>query len=563
MLTQLYIKDFALIDELTIAFGPGLNILTGETGAGKSIIIGALSLLLGVRTKTDVIRKGASKAVAEGQFDMSLLAPGSVLQDMLDEGSDEMLLRREVHQNGRTRAFINDSPISNTQLASIGDLLIDLHGQHEHQSLLKTERHISYLDNYGIDRVLLSQIKDSYKTFRSLNQKLDALRQKNQLLREKQELLSFQVNEIGTANLEVGEESGLEQEERILTNTERLFRASKGLSEILYDGEGAVTEKLSDAESTLAGLTTVDEVFSKWAQDCTSARLAVEEIVKHFQAYVARVEFDPDRLEEIRERLGLISRLKKKYGETLEEVLSFYESAKKDLDTVDNIKEDITVLENEIEKERKHLAKECQTLSMKRREIAVTLEGDTVASLSELGLKNGIFRIDVHPNESEQGDIHIGDRSYVVTARGIDSAEFNISLNPGEDVKPLATVASGGEVSRIMLALKTVLADADEIPMMVFDEIDTGISGRIASVVGRKLKDVSSKHQVVCITHLPQIAAMGDHHFAVEKVVTDGRSTTTVRLLGSDERVDEIAKLLGGETVSEAALQSARELLEA
>lgn len=561
MLKSLYIKDYALIDEMSVDFGPGLNILTGETGVGKSIIIGALSLLLGERSKTDVIRQGASKAVVEGIFEVARSLRWETLGDQIALDKNGLLLRREVHDSGRSRAFANDSPISNTLLSSIGDLLIDLHGQHAHQTLLNAVRHLDYLDNFGVDGALLSYVKNSYKKYRSLKTKLDSLRNKESFLREKQELLQFQVQEIGRADPKIDEEEQLELEERILRNSERLFEASKQLAELLYDGEGSVSEKLTASQDILSGLTGVDKLFEKWVKECESARIAVEEVVGSIQTYVSKVEFNPQRLEEVRERLGLLSRLKKKYGGAMERVLTFYEEARKELDRVENIESDISKAATALEDERVRLSQHCGALSELRAKTASELENRVVSALGELGLKNGVFRIHVGPKENPEG-IHMGERRYAVTNRGVDSAEFFISLNPGENPKPLIQVASGGEISRIMLALKTVLAESDEIPVMVFDEIDTGISGRIASVVGKSLKDVSKKHQVICITHLPQIASKGDRHFCVEKKVTADRSRTTVRILDDEGRVHEIAKLIGGEKVSEAAIQSARELLE-
>ncbi len=561
MLKKLYIKNYALIDELNVAFRPGLNILTGETGAGKSIIIGALSLLLGEKAKIDVIRQGASVAVVEGIFDVPPSLKSESVNDQIRIDGNELLLRREVHDSGRSRAFSNDSPISNALLSKIGDLLVDLHGQHAHQTLLKIDRHLDYLDNFGVDAGLRDRVKESFKRFRSLNTDLEALKQKEALLREKRELLEFQVREIAKAGPKEGEEGELELEERILRNTERLFQASNQLTNLLYDGEGSVSEKLSVAETALGELTQVDSVFEKWLKECTSARIAVEEIINHVQTYVSKVAFNPERLEEVRDRLGLFSRLKNKYGGSMENVLRFWEESKKNLEQIETLGDQIDKMTAESEKEKAELSGLCDELSTLRRGVASDLDEKTVDTLEELGLKDGVFRIVLKPKENPQGPVQIGDQNYTVSNRGIDTAEFLISLNPGEDPKPLVQVASGGEISRIMLALKTVLAEADEIPVLVFDEIDAGISGRIAHVVGRNLKNVSQKRQVICITHLPQIASMADFHFCVKKVVKGNRSRTTIRPLKKEERVMEIAKLIGGEKVTESAIQSARELL--
>lgn len=562
MLRQLYIKDYALIDEIIIEFKSGLNILTGETGAGKSIIIGAMSLLLGERAKRDVIRKGASMSVVEGLFSVPDTDRWIPFAEQIETHDDGLLLRREVHESGRTRAFANDSPISNTLLAEIGDLLVDLHGQHAHQTLLKVDRHLDYLDNFDISKDLIEQVRHSYKRFLSLNSELETLKERERLLKEKKELLEFQVHEIAVADLQIDEEENLEREERILKNSERLFQASEELSQILYAGENSAVEKLSFAENTLSGLKGVDRQFGKWAQECESARIAVEEIVNAVQIFVSKVEYNPQRLEEVRERLGLLSRLKKKYGGSLEEVLRFLAESKNELDQMESIGDRIEKAERELEEENLTLAKHCEALSKKRHDSASRLEKCTVKALEELGLKSGKFKIRLQTRENPEGRLRIGNRQFSVTQRGIDQAEFFISLNPGEDPKPLTKIASGGEISRIMLALKAVLAEADEVPVLVFDEIDTGISGRIASVVGNNLHEVSRRRQVICITHLPQIAAKGEHHFSVEKQVIDNRSVTTIRVLDEEERIGEIAKLIGGERVSDSAIDSAKELLK-
>ena len=561
MLKKLIIKDYALIDQLCIEFGPGLNILTGETGTGKSIIIGALSLLLGERTGSDIIRQRADVAVVEGWFDIPASFRWELIDAKLDKNQDELLLRREVHRSGRSRAFANDSPIPNTVLAAIGDLLIDLHGQHAHQTLLHERYHLDYLDNFGIEKGLLQQLKESYARFKSLTTELKTLQGKETILQEKLELLEFQVQEIDKATPQEGEEQALELEDRKLRNSEKLFQAAKMLNELLYDGEGSVSERLSTAETSLAGLTDVDPVFEKWIKEAESARIVAEEIAKGFQSYISKIEFDPERLEEIRERLGLFSRLKKKYGGSIQQVLEFRSNAKKELDQIETLEKDIGRITEELSDERDRLALTCQKVSQLRVDLSSELAEKTLEALSELGLKNGIFKVRILQNENDDGPIPIESKRYTVSSRGIDTAEFLISLNPGEEPKPLSKIASGGEISRIMLALKTVLAEADEIPVLVFDEIDTGISGRIARVVGKNLRDVSIKHQVICITHLPQIASMGDIHFRVDKEVVDKRSRTTIRRLQQDEQVVEIAKLIGGEKITESALQSARELL--
>lgn len=560
MLKQLLIKDYALIDHLTISFGPGLNIMTGETGAGKSIIIGALGLLLGERAKTDIIRQNQPVAVVEGTFQLSDDFDSSDFQEYLNNNRD-LLLRREIHSSGRSRCFINDSPVSNTILSKLGDLLIDLHGQHEHQALLKTDRHLDYLDNFGVDRSIREKIKETFKTYQSLSKQLESQREKETFLKEKRDLLEFQVQEIETVNPEPGEESTLEAEEKILRNTEKIHQSASEIAELLYDGENAVAERLARTEKILAGLKEVDQPFENWLNHCESARIAVEDIAKQFQAYAAKIEFSPQHLEEIRERLGQFSRLKKKYGGEMDQVFEFYEKTKKELNQIQTIDSEIKNLEDELNLAVASLTKDVRKLSEVRMAAADQLEKRVVSALEELGLKNGKFEIHITQKESDSSPIIIDNKRCSVTSKGIDHVEFYISLNPGQDCKPLAQIASGGEISRIMLALKTVLAESDDVPIMVFDEIDTGISGRIARVVGNKLEDVSSRHQIICITHLPQIASMGRSHISVRKMVRDNQSRTTVKTITDQDRIKEIAQLLGGEQVTESVMQSARELL--
>lgn len=561
MLKRLYIKDFALIDELEVQFSSGLNILTGETGTGKSIIIGALSLLLGDRASADVVRQGRDKAVIEGLFQRPVNIDGDDFQIDFDNSPDGLLLRREVHATGRSRAFANDSPISNTILSSIGDLLVDLHGQHQHQTLLHVQKHIDYLDNFGLSQQERESLSSTYKQYRSISNKLKSLRDQEIQLNEKRELLEFQVTEISNAQLQENEEDALELEERQLRNSEKLFQVAKQLEDVLYSGEGSVSEKLSFAQNTLSGMVNIDESIGKWVQACESARISIEDVAKSFQTYVSKIEYNPQRLEEVRERLGLFSHLKKKYGVSIEEVLSFYEQAKVSLGQIETVGDEIKELESQRLDHEKILVDLCQSISIKRQSATETLCHQTEIALKDLGLKGGIFRINLDRNEVQSGGLKIGAKRFAVTDQGIDTAEFLISLNPGEDPRPLAKIASGGEISRIMLALKSVLADADKMPVLVFDEIDTGISGRIARVVGKRLKDLANNHQVICITHLPQIASMGDAHFGVEKEVKDERSRTLIRRLTDDEKIVEIAKLLGGEEVTESTLQNARELL--
>jgi DNA repair protein RecN (Recombination protein N) len=566
MLKQITIRNYALIDEMTVEFRPGLNILTGETGAGKSIILGAIGLILGERARTDIIRQGASSAVVEALFEV----PDALIRKAADDtagapewiGSGSLLLRREVFDTGRSRCFANDSPVTLNQMTRIGDVLVDLHGQHEHQALLRAERHLDYLDNSGVDAGLIRTVREVYRSVKNLHETHVSLTEREQRLKDQRELLEFQCREIQSADPKTGEEEALAREETVLRSAERISQAVRTIRETLYEGEGSVQERLSAARSLLGDLGAVDLSFRGWSEEIESAAIQLQDLLQRISSYADRIEYNPARLEEIRERLSLFGRLKKKYGGTMETVEARRHQAEADLARMESLKDEIERTAAELAAGKSNLAEACASLSTARRSAADRLERAVQASLAELGLPHGRFEIRMERRDDPRGWIRMDGAPVAVTPSGIDHVEFFITLNPGEPIKPLAQVASGGEVSRIMLALKSVLAESDEIPVLIFDEIDTGISGRIAHTVGRKLKGLGGKHQVLCITHLPQIASMGESHFSVSKRVTGDRTFTVIRRIDRDERALEIAKLIGGETVTETTMASARELLQ-
>jgi len=560
MLKHLYIKNYALIDELEVSFDRGLNIITGETGAGKSIIIGAMGLLLGDRAQTESVRQGSEKAVVEGIFNV----PDSALKNIrkfTDSDKSELIIRREIFANGRSRAFVNDSPVTGSVISLIGNYIADLHGQHQHQALLNTDTHIEYIDSFGVNSDLLEKLDQSFKRYQKLKKKLDELNDLQNTAKQKQELLEFQVKQIEEINPGVDEEEELLREEKLLANAEKIVSIAGQLYKMLYEDDDSVSVNLSKASGLFEQITAVDSSLSKWMQECDSARIAVEEISKFINDYASSVEFDPERLEQIRDRLGAFTLLKKKYGHSVNEVLNFYKNAKKELGSIENVETEIAGIKKSIDAELALLSELCVEVSKKRKEVSQSLKERVESALSELGLKKASFEIKLSQKESENGPVFINDKGFDVTGRGIDSAEFYISLNSGEDVKPLSKIASGGEISRIMLALKTVFADTDNIPVLIFDEIDNGISGRIARIVGKKLKEVSENHQVICITHLAQIASLGDRHYSVIKKPMNGRTVTSISALSDSDRVSEIAKLIGGESITESTIQSAKELI--
>lgn len=564
MLESLSIKNYALLVDVEIQFGKGLNILTGETGAGKSIIIGALGTILGERVDTTAIRAGASKAVIEGRFSINGNSPVKdyLIQQDLSSGDDQVILRREIYENARSRAYINDTPVQLSILQELGYLLVDLHGQHEHQSLLKVQSHLTFVDDFGDLKKEREAVAELYRNLQKRLEELRRLESQEKSLKEKKEFYTFQVQEINKVAPLPDEEKELLKEEKIVQHCERLYNLTSEFHQILYEDEKSVYDQISRVDKGLQELQEIDERFANVKKDCETALLAVDELAKFFQDYNSNIEFNPARLEEIQNRLSLLSGLKKKYGQTIEEVLAFRDKIQNDLSSIENLDEQIASLREAIDAQVDQFSKACYELSRKRKEVALRLEKIVPEVLSVLGMMRSRFKVSFQYQEDPSGVVHLKGKRYSATANGMDFAVFYISLNPGEDLKPLAKVASGGEISRIMLALKSIAAKQGQIPILVFDEIDIGISGRVAQAVGRRLKEISEFHQIICITHLPQIASMGDHHFSVEKSEVSGRTETRIRKLGSEERMQALASLLAGEKVSETHLKSARELLE-
>jgi len=571
MLTSLTIKNYALIDAAEIAFDSGLNIITGETGAGKTILIDALNLVLGDRASTEVVRKGADKAIVEAVFGIvgnkkvEAFLSGNEL-----ENSDEIILRREISSKGQSRCFVNDTPVSVVQLKEVGNYLVDLHGQHEHQSLLRKETHIDMLDDFGGLEGIAKEYRASYEVLIRLVDERNALRQKERQLKERRDLYEFQIREIDAVSPQPREEESLETELRILENAEKLFEMTTQLHQMLYEGEASVYDQLVKARNQLEDLAGIDGSFQDAKMECNSAVVIVGELTKLIQSYNAKIEFNPERLEQIRERIGQLTLLKKKYGGSVDTILQLREQLGREFAIAENFNGEINRYSAEIENERHKCSAAAQRLSTKRHELTAKINKAVVAELVKLGIQNGRFDILIEnkvldKNGAVRGEdracVKLGKEYYESTSRGIDFVEFLLSTNVGEDLKPLVKVASGGEVSRIMLALKSILAKSDRLPSLVFDEIDVGISGRIAQAVGKSLKSLSQFHQIVAITHLPQIAGLADTHFVVGKIQSNGRTTSRLRKLSEDERIEEVAKLMSGEEVTDAGLEGARELM--
>ena len=568
MLRTLYIRDYALIEALEVEFDSGLNILTGETGAGKSIIVGALKMILGERASTEVVRTGAKKAVIEGIFDEADVPKLRALLDANQiDTAPQMILRREITPS-HSRAFINDTPATLSVMREVAAHLIDLHGQHEHQSLLRVETHLELLDNFGGLGGLLADYQDKYRQVAGLIDEREALVARERQLRQQKELYEFQIQEIDEVGPQPDEEEALEDERRVLENAEHLYEASARLYEMLYASDGAVNDQLVVARNELHDLFRIDKVFESVLEEIKSAQIVVAEVAAFLQDYNARIEFNPERLEAIRERLGELDRLKRKYGGTLEAVLDHRREIGEQYDLAADFEGAIERLDGEIGAAQEALSGAALRLSAKRHEVAERIEQAIVAELAKLGMPNSQFEVRFARREDADGWIHLpvagrAAERYAAFVTGMDQVEFFITTNVGEVVKPLARVVSGGEISRIMLALKTILAKTDRLPILVFDEIDIGISGPVAHKVGESMRDLAQYHQIISITHLPQIAALGDVHFAVEKIVEAGRTKTRIRHLEDAERAEQVATLLSGTEVTEATLESARELMAA
>ena len=564
MLKVLTIQNFALIETLELQFSPGLNIITGETGAGKSIIVDALMMVLGERASSDMIRHQAEKAVIEGVFSTEgNSGVGQWLQQNNYESfGKEIIVRRELMLKGTSRCFVNDSPASVSIVKELGDLLVDFHGQHDHQSLLRPESHLQQIDIAGGTENIRREYEKAYEHLVTLRHELDSLLRRETTLRQQQDYQQFQLDEIEAVSPVIDEEETLTAELAIIENSEYLHQTTKEIYSMLYDDENSLRDRYVKVRNLLGELQQIDKSFGEFYEECQSAIVITQEIAKFAQNYNSRIEFQPERLDVIRERLGLLQRLRKKYG-TLEAVFQEWNKLKAELSLVENFEREITRYREEIAQAEKLLGSHALRLSAKRKEIAHKVEKSIVTTLKTLGILNAVFKVVMKQSESLGNEVRawMDNKYYCAYPDGIDKAEFYISTNIGEEPKPLAKVASGGEISRVMLALKSILAKQDRLPMLVFDEIDTGISGRISQKVGIAMKNLASFHQIIAITHQPQIAALADAHLSVVKIESDGRSKVTASFLPIEKRIREIAKLLSGEKITEASLESARELM--
>ena len=574
MLAELHIENFAIIEELHLRFGPGFNVLTGETGAGKSIIVDAVSTLLGGRAETGVIRSGADEARVEGIFLLNKAMQEAILpilrRDGL-EGEDEetLILAREIRRGGRSICRVNGRAVTLKVLEQIGQRLVDIHGQTEHLSLLRVREHLDLLDRYGRLWPLRERVAAKVRELRQVRQELEGLLRDERELARRADLLAYQVREIASANLRVGEEEELESERARLANAERLMELADETYRALYEGEErqlSAIDLLGQVARNLAELERLDPGLRGQQQVAEEAACQLEELARSLRAYRDTIEYNPARLRQVEERLDLIHELKRKYGDSIAEILAFGEEAQRELEGIVHSEERVEELRAREDELLHEIGELASRLSAERRAAGDRLAKAIEAELAELGMKGARFAVAIEQEEAEDG-AWVDGRRYAFDERGLDRVEFLIAPNVGEPLKPLAKIASGGETSRLMLALKTVLSAADRTPILIFDEIDAGIGGRAGGVVGRKLWSLTAEaspdgvgHQVLCVTHLPQLACYGDVHFKVAKAVVGGRTIASARALSEEERVEELAAMLG--TATAVTRQSARELLE-
>lgn len=564
MLKEIYIKNYALIDRLTIHFNNHLTVLSGETGAGKSIIVGALGLILGEKAKTSSIRTGQESCSVEGRWEVLKHHP--VLRLMAEKGieheeGEDIVIRRVITSSGVSKSYIDGFQVNIKDLQDVTRLLIDVHGQHEHQSLLNVRNHCFLLDQYGKLQGELQKYQKSYQRVQALQGEIEKRTMDEREKERRIELLRYSLNEIENAELREGEDAELASEYKVLKNYEELASSVMQAYNHIKASDSAVLPSL---ESSLAGLSKISDISKEVKGILTeleNAKFVIEDCALSLKSYIDGIEYEPGKIDAILSRIELIKSLKKKYGETPEQIRQYAERCANELESLEMNEDVIKDLKNELKEELERAQQYAIELSARRRVSAHMLEQSVMKELSYLHMGKSSFKVNISYREQSNGPVTIDGKRYALTLFGLDQIEFLICTNIGEPLMPLKNVASGGELSRVMLAIKTVLGEADPILTFVFDEVDAGIGGKVAWAVGNRLRDLSRFKQILCITHQPQIASKGDLNIRVEKFSKDQRTITEVKLLNSQEKVEEIARMISGKRISEAALRQAHEMI--
>ncbi len=550
MLTDLIIKNFAIIENLHVTFGSGFNVLTGETGAGKSIIIDAVNLLLGGRARGEIIRTGEEEASVEAIFDLG--AEPLLGEKLVDAGLDndgELLVRRIVARSGKNRVFVNGSPVPLTQLRELVSDLVNIYGQHEHQNLQRTETHLGLLDNFAGLQEILQDYRFAFAAYQRLKKELSQLNLAERERQQRLDMLGFQQQELSNAHLQIGEDDELERERSILQHAEKLTAATVGGYESLYSGQQAACGKISVVAGQLEALQQIDPQLGSLAKSLQTNLYNLEDIASELRDYADKLDFEPQRQQQVEDRLALLSSLKRKYAPTIAELLEYLAKITAELGDLSDVEGRREQLGLQLQAQKRLLFESGEHLSRQREQAAVGLADEVKRELSDLAMPKADFFIQLTPLPEASVD-------------GLESGEFYLAANPGEEPQPLTKIASGGELSRIMLALKRSVPDGDGIRTLIFDEVDAGIGGEAATAVGEKISRLGKAMQVLCVTHLPQVAAFADQHYQVAKEENNGRTTTKLNLLDIEARIAEMARMLGGSQVGQQALVHARELIE-
>jgi len=561
MLRELRIKNFAVIDEVALDLGAGLNIITGETGAGKSIILNALGLISGERGSADIIRHKEDEATVEALFDSLPAAIEAKLAETGFSADGELVIKRILNRSGKNRIYLNGSLCPLNVLADIGGSLVHIYGQHEHHTLLQPETHLNLLDAFADLAATGKSMREQFNKLSSAWNELNASRESLEKRRRERSLLEAQAEEIARARLQAGEEEELKARKNILAHAEKLHQGSREGEELLYEGDAALVGRLGKYAVKLRDLAAIDQKLQPTLELIDSSLAQLQEAAAQLRRYAGQNHFDPRALEQLEDRLAEIQRLKRKYNADFDDLLSLYGEIENSLASLDQGEERITALEKEFAAARRSAWDLAEKLSNDRQRAAKKLKREMEKEVRGLGMAETSFEVRflIQDDKADQPPFFIAGKK--LTERGVDQVEYYFSPNPGEPVKPLAKIASGGEISRLMLALKSLILTPGVVSTLLFDEVDAGVGGKVAEIVGKKLKQVAAHHQVISVTHLPQIAAMADGHFVVQKEVEKGRTFTSVQRLKDKERVAEVARMLGGVKITEQTRRHAEEMV--